>query len=121
MKMNKNFNKDTKGYYRLATAWYAKANLDCAPNLKDEIMIGFYPSVGAGTFGEFAIRWLNTEPTGPRLEVYDDAWAVLWHCRDLLAALELLDSQNATPDEIEAKLQELGYKDLTAKEKEKER
>ena len=98
-----------KGFSRLSTAWYAKANPDAKPGFKDEILIGFYDEEG-GTAGEFAIRWF---PHGAKLEAYDDSWKALWQFRDLIEELAALDSQDATPDEVEAALLKMGYKNMT--------
>ena len=108
-----------RGFYHLAEAWYADANLkNRYDGLIDEVMIGFYGEKGdRGTSGEFTVRW--TELCGkltPQLCVYDDGWDALSHFSDLLAEMAKLDSESPSPAEFCELLKRLGIKDLTPRD-----
>jgi hypothetical protein len=108
-----------RGFYHLAEAWYADANLkNRYDGLIDEVMIGFYgPDGDQGTSGEFAVKWehLGGKLT-PQLCVYDDAWEALTHFSDLLAEMAKLDKMSPSPVEFCELLKRLGIKDLTPRD-----
>ncbi len=105
-----------RGFYHLAEAWYADANLkNRYDGLIDEVMIGLYgPDGDQGTSGEFVVKWehLGGKLT-PRLCVYDDGWDALSHFSDLLAEMAKLDSESPSPLEFCELLKRVGIKDLT--------
>ena len=95
-------------------AWYASAAL---PDGVQEIVIGDYPEEG-GTCGEFIIQW--RELSGkivPRLKAYDDSWAMLAYCHDLIDALATFDDKNMTVQDLATVLKDLGFIDVTQRER----
>lgn len=109
-----------RGYYHLAEAWYADANLaNRRDGLLDEVMIGFYaPNGDGGTTGEFSVTWtrLSGNTLTPRLEVFDDSWEALSHFSDLLAEMAKLNDTDPSPSDFCELLKRLGMKDLTPRE-----
>ena len=105
-----------KSFYHTTAAYYWK-NLPGFPDrIFDEVMVGMYHDDG-GTSGEFAITW---EWLGDskviRLKAFNDSWSALAQCSDLIEYMETLDENYVEPEEFIAKLVEMGYKDLTARE-----
>lgn len=98
-------------------AWYADALLATDPEFSDEVMIGDYPEEG-GTSGEFCIRFvLLGGRMVPRLEAYDDSWAMLAYCHDLIDALAHWDDEKMTVQNLVTVLKNLGFADVTKREK----
>lgn len=92
-------------------AWYARIPSDAHLYKQAEVMI--HVEAG-GVDGEFAIRWKQVGgAASPRLEMYDDAWAVLPHVSDLLQEMAKLNDQNVTPQAFCSLLKSLGMKDAT--------
>ena len=108
-----------RGFYHLAEAWYADANLtNRRDGMIDEVMIGFYgPKGDQGTSGEFSVKWehLGGKLT-PQLCIYDDGWGALSYFSDLLAEMAKLDSESPSPLEFCELLKRLGIKDLTPRD-----
>ncbi len=109
--------KITKYQYTIFNeAWYA----DAARNGRhtDEIMFGLY-AVDAdgnseGCIGEMAMRWYQLgNIRSPRLEVYNDAWAVLAGLPALIAHLAAHDNQDITPEQFAVILDRCGFEDRT--------
>lgn len=91
-------------------AWYASA---CLKPGTQEVMIGDYPEEG-GTCGEFVIQF--EELSGrmvPRLKAYDDSWAMLGYCHDLIDALAKFDDKKMTVQDLVTVLKDLGFVDTT--------
>ncbi len=106
------------GFVHLSEAWYGKTCLGNPCGYKDEIMFGLYHKDGS-TQGEMAMRWIDInnafhdEKYIPRLEVFDDAWAVLTMIPNVLAELGNLNGQNITPKEFVQVLLDQGFTDMT--------
>ena len=108
--------KGIRGFHWLSRAWYSSTGLRGA-EFEDEVMVGFYSKDG-GTYGEFAFRWM---PIGglsgltPQLQAFDDSWAALRECRDLLESMAEHDNQSTSPEDFVEILLSLGFKDLTSR------
>jgi hypothetical protein len=105
-----------RGFYQLSRAWYAAANIteDCTEVFNVGI---FWVRPDDGTTGEFSIRRMRVGAKECwRLEVFDDAWAVLTEFTDLVAALAQLGDK-ASAEDIRKTLVGLGIEDLTPTER----
>ena len=102
-----------RGFVVLSKAWYAKA---CLANrdYTDEVTFGMYDT-NCGCVGEMAVKWFKT-PCAPRLEVFDDSWAVLATFADVIKAMGRKNDLNITPDQFAEILVELGFEDRTETE-----
>jgi hypothetical protein len=96
-----------RGFYWLNKAWYG------VRDEQDQIMFGLYVP-GGGTPGEMSMRWDNVGGTlTPVLRAYDDAWAVLASCVDLLLVLANHDNANIPATKFVEILKAHGFADLT--------
>ncbi len=103
-----------RGFVVLSKSWYADACLD-GVDYVDEIMFGMYDGKGVitgGTDGEMSMKWYKT-PAAPRLEAFDDSWAVLATFTDVIAAMGRKNDLNITPNQFAEILVELGFEDMT--------
>jgi hypothetical protein len=99
-----------RAFYRSSKAWYADDRLRGEP----EIMFGLYADDGEGCIAEMAVRWYNLgSGLSPKLECFDDSWAVLATFTDLIAELGRHDSRKITEGQFAALLKKLGFKDIT--------
>lgn len=107
---------DAKQYIHLAEAWY-KDTIN-QPDVKDEVMFGFY-APGGGSSGEMGMRWyeLNENRLVPRLEVFCDAWHALAQFKDVIDALAELDSSDITPPDFCRLLDGYGFVDNTPRKR----
>lgn len=96
-------------------AWYAEANQPTP--WADEVHVGIERADGSGS--GFSIAWypLSRNLVVPKLEVFNDAWAVLAEAEDLVRALGDLDDQSPGPEIICAMLEQLGFEDATPEER----
>lgn len=101
----------TRTFLYSQEAWYARIPSDAHLYQEAEVMIHVdTPEVS----GEFAVRWRQVgDEVFPRLEMYDDAWAVLPHVSDLLQEMAKLNDQNIAPQAFCSLLKTLGMKDVT--------
>jgi hypothetical protein len=105
-------------FVRTTETWYHAASPRLIRDAVDETFVGVYHDEG-GTSGEFAFRWydLGAGVVGCRLEVFDDAWAVLvGDFPDLMSALPVQQGRNPTPADVTALLTRLGIVDATRRE-----
>lgn len=108
-----------RSYVQHSRAWYR----DRAPNpagIVDVIMVsvrGEAPD-GLRPDAEFAIEWHDLgNCVAARLAVYDEAWAALNRCRDLLDGLEALVARagrSPIPEEVVVLMDGLGFTDCTS-------
>lgn len=108
--MRKAYDDKAKSFRIDDEAWYANQG-----GARDRcITIGFYYK--DGTEGEFRIAW---EPVGMRLMAYSDAWEALTKMPELLELMAKIDREGAEPsvEEFACMLTEIGYKDITEREK----
>ena len=96
-------------YIRSSLAYYAKsANLQ-VPTVNVNIE-GFNGELQ----GEIEFEWVELGGKWcPRLKVFDDGWAVLSQCKDLLERLEKLNDQSIQEPEFCKMLDELRFTDAT--------
>lgn len=59
------------------------------------------------------MAWVPLNVLTPMLQVFDDAWHILWGFQDLLQKLASLHHEPITPEQFAKILTELGFKDLT--------
>lgn len=110
--------EDPRSFIATHEAWYAKHNPRSTRGEVAEVMFGLYPEDG-GTSGEMALRWYPLTPNAPpnpRLEVFDDAWAVLATMPDVLAWLAEHDSKDPSPADFMDALRSMGFRDHTQRE-----
>lgn len=80
-------------------------------------MFGSY-AIAGGTNGEMSVKWHTLSGKYvPHLEVFDDAWSVLYSFADVLEAMAEEDNCNINPTEFCTILLRCGFKDLTARER----
>jgi hypothetical protein len=103
-------NNDSKpGFYWSSQAYY-KAHV-----LQPEINIGLYHPDG-GTTGEFRLTWYEQgHESVPRLEMFNDAWAMLAHpaFAELWQWLAYHDNDNLSDADVVFFLKAIGFTDLT--------
>lgn len=102
-----------RGFHVSHKAWYR------GTIVKPQITIGVYhyneDGEDDGTTGEFCIKWDKLgKDVVPCLRLYDDSWSLLMEFQDFFTALAAMDDKHPTPEQIEALLQMLKFKDLTA-------
>lgn len=100
------------GYIKPGEAWYAEANRQITGDrLDSEIMFGAYVE-GGGTLGEMAMRW---HKVGERLEIFNDAWAMLAipEFQNVLEKLAEHGDKALSKEEFVKILEECGFEDLT--------
>ena len=103
----KNKEEDIRGFILSNKAYY-KSVID-----KKEIMFGLYDNNG-GTMGEMAMVWYSLgNKIVPRLECFDDGWAVLSTFKDVISILGQYDNKNITQEEFANILLSCNFKDLT--------
>ena len=103
-----------RGFTVLSKSWYADACLDGVDHV-DEIKFGLYNDngdSGSDCAGEMAMKWHKT-PAAPRLEAFDDSWAVLATFTDVIKAMGRKNDLNITPDQFAEILVGLGFEDRT--------
>lgn len=97
-------------------AWYANPKIvgDDASQVHacPEVMIQMTGPAGSG---EFAIRW-RLDRKAPRLEMFDDAWALIPHFADLFQWLQEHPDQDVTPADVGAALKTMGMQDVTRRQ-----
>lgn len=100
-------------FIHLKRAWYGGASLGFGGYV-DEVLLRI---AGDDTpNGEIMIRWYALQDLrrpAPRLEVFDDAWAALGVCGDVLAWMASQDNQNATAEDVCQALTVMGFTDAT--------
>lgn len=106
-------------YNRADRAFHVEHEAWCATDYEaPEFLIGYYPtSESDGDLAEFNLRLVSLVSLAAaawRLEVFEDAWAALGECSDLLAGLAGL-RQGAHPNEVADMLRRLGFRDATAR------
>ena len=99
------------GFYRTSAEYLA---LTSRPNrLHSEIHFGIYCR-GGGCRGEMAMRWhLLGGYLAPRLEVFDDAWAILADLPELIDWMRRENNGKATAEGFAAFLKGIGFEDTT--------
>ena len=106
-----------RGFTVLSKSWYGKACLK-GVDYVDEVMFGLYDGKGVitgNTEGEMAMKWYKF-PRAPRLEVFDDSWAVLATFTDVIKAMGRKNDLNITPNQFAEILVDLGFEDMTQTE-----
>ncbi len=98
---------DFYGFYRTSEAYLTLMS----KRLHSEIMFGVFCR-GGGCRGEMSMRWhiLGERPV-PRLEVFDDAWAVLADLPELIEWLRGKANSEPTAEEFSAFLMSIGFKE----------
>lgn len=115
--MKEDEDKGHRAFYHFNESWYASA-ARTSGRVVDEVTFGIYHEEG-GTSGEMSMRWhdiASGRPPAPRLECFDDAFAVLAGMPDLIAALAEHDGENMAPSDFCLLLVKLGFKDETKRE-----
>lgn len=104
-------NRSDRGFYWFSKAWYNTLTGDD----KHNITFGLYCEEGKeGCIGEMSMRWYNLGgKVTPKLECFDDSFAVLASFPDLIYELAKLDNTDFTEEQFVKLLLELGFKDLT--------
>lgn len=97
-------------FYQHSRSWYA-----CYVPLSDGCVDDIWFSLeGIGSRGELAMTWHAIgKNICPRLEVFDDAWAMLAGMTDLIEELRKRDNQLITPQQFCELLVTLGFEDVT--------
>ena len=120
-----------RGYCHHAAAWYA--NNVPAGEAVDDVIFGLYHP-GGGTAGEMRMAWYPVgDGISPRLEIWDEAWALLAQMPEVLAALASIGAAQSaikqaprrrrdanpeiTPEQLCAVLERLGFADRTPRTK----
>jgi len=100
-----------RGFYRSAKAWYAHS----LPAFSgSEVMFGIYDEDGKGCIAEMSVRWYDLGgKLSPKLECFDDSWAVLATFEDLIKELGRQNAKDISEDTFAEILLKLGFKDLT--------
>ena len=99
----------TKSFYLPGRAYYAES----IGHKDEEIMIS-YSAKGGGSHGEFRIRWIDLSGNLiPQLQIFDDAWLVLYLMPELIEALAEVDSKDLSIQQIIDILLKIGFKDQT--------
>jgi hypothetical protein len=97
-----------KTFYCSNLAYYANA----IGRTKKETMISL--DSGGGTYGEFAIRWVDIgNDLVPQLQAFDDSWDALSQMPELIESLKEIDNQNYSQSDFNELLLRLGYEDKT--------
>lgn len=101
------------GFYRTSEEYLT---ISSRPDrLHSEIMLGVYHR-GGGCRGELAMRWhVLGGCLAPRLEVFDDAWAVLADLPELIDWMRCNNNGKATAEEFGAFLKTIGFEDTTTR------
>lgn len=103
-------------FIHLRRAWYGEATLRQVPFL-DEVTFGLKLRPDPGTVGEAAVRWFQLDRMiAPRLEIFDDAWAVFATFGDLVEQLGRVPSgrrRSISPTDFCRVLEGCGFDDLT--------
>lgn len=102
-------------FYWNSKAYYAKV---CG--LEHEIVFGYYSDDGS-CFGEMTMKWVDLESKlrsklVPQLQVFDDAWKILYEFSDLLKTLAKYDNKKISEKQFVKILKEHGFKDDTSYE-----
>ena len=105
-----------KRFIHTGRAYYAAREL-AREKYVDEVIFGLYAPEG-GSHGEMQICWypwsaLSIMPMLPRLECYDDGWAVLAQLRDVLDEMATVGDQDITPEAFCTLLERCGFEDAT--------
>ncbi|CAB5305244.1 hypothetical protein IST455A_05836 [Burkholderia multivorans] len=111
-------------FIHLTRAWYGEATLWQVPFL-DEVTFGLKLRAEQGTVGEAAVRWFQLDRMiAPRLEIFDDAWAVFSTFGDLVEQLGRVPSgsrRSIGPVAFCRLLEGCGFDDLTPLEPDRRR
>ena len=100
-------NEYTRGFH-----WSNKAQYAHIINGK-EIMFGVY-HIDGSTCGEMKMEWVDIGGiSSPRLQIFSDAFAVLFSMPDLLEKLADINDKDFTDEEFVKILLSLDFKDLT--------
>lgn len=103
-------------FIHLKRAWYGEATLRQMPFI-DEVIFGLKHRVDPGTVREAAVRWFDLDQViAPRLEIFDDAWAVFSTFNDLVEQLGRVPSgrrRSISPADFRRLLEGCGFYDLT--------
>lgn len=104
----------TKGFFIPGEAWYA----DMIRVKMNYITIGIYNDDGS-TEGEFQIKFKASGAAELRVDSRD--WEVLGKMPELVGLLARIKKSGKTPEieKLKNKLKELGYKDMTERERRK--
>ena len=114
MELDDEYSHCRKGFSIPYEAWYAGTAVKPMEPYPF-IEIGFYPENG-GTLGEFKLVW---EKAGMRLKAFSDSWAALYHMPELYALLlKIGASGEPSISDFASMLQQIGYVDLTERERE---
>ena len=99
-------------FTRLKRSWYGAVCLKDADYI-DQIVFGLY-AIDGGTTGEALFRWYNIGGrTFASVELCSDVWFLLKEFNEVFEAISIVDSDSATPEEIERILSEHGFADAT--------
>ncbi|MFC1839805.1 hypothetical protein ACFL1N_09505 [Thermodesulfobacteriota bacterium] len=107
--------KSIRGFNWFDKDWISKK----FPKMMDHtIRFGMFPEDGEGTYGEMCMAWvdIDKEKLVPRLQVFSDAWNMLYTFHDLLKELAKVDNEDISQKQFIEILQKCGFKDLTSYE-----
>jgi len=94
-------------FTHFSKAWYAQSVV-LEKNVVDVI------NISDGKGGDISIKWVDLgRKIAPRLDVFDDAWGILFSQPELLEALSNFDSRSPSAERVKEQLVNLGYKDIT--------
>lgn len=100
-----------KTFIHLSRAWYGEAALK-GRDFVDEIAVQVLED--DVLVGEFHIRWETIDwRSTPCLHAFDDSWAALAACPELVKLLGDIDGEDMPPAELTRYLLSLGYADAT--------
>jgi hypothetical protein len=103
-------------YIHFNETWYANALTNRRRDCVDEVTLRVHTDDDE-IIGEVQVRWYKIGKTlSPRLEVYDDEWAVLPCMSSTFKALATYTGMDLSPDHFIQVLRNLGYEDVTEKE-----
>lgn len=107
-----------RGYHRHSKAWYEKAQT--LRSMNPTISFGMYGKE-SGCFAEMTAEWITLRSgLTPRINTFDDGWALYGIFSDLFEKLGEYHGKNVSEEEFSTILDWFGFKDLTQYENPRE-
>ncbi len=93
-----------KEFIHLKRAWYAKQNLEslAKDSIVDEVSIQCVTEKGK-CMGEFTVKWHRLSDIGPdtpRLDVFNEAWKVLFKLPEFIKMLAKFNEKDISPEKF---------------------